>query len=200
MLKLLMIRHGRTFGNTLGRYIGTTDEHLLESESVDLLKMQPEPVECVFLSPMLRCRETADLLFPGQEQVILEGFRECDFGEFENKNYQELSGNPAYQKWIDSDGTLGFPGGETQVEFKKRCLKAFDEMVRICCRRNYGNVGMVVHGGTIMSILEAYGFPRAGYFDWQVKNAEGYKIRVKTDGWKYGHRELVVDQKIERGD
>ena len=29
MLKLYMIRHGMTYGNTQGRYIGTTDEPLL---------------------------------------------------------------------------------------------------------------------------------------------------------------------------
>ena len=198
MLKMLMIRHGKTYGNTLGRYIGMTDEHLLDTESEELVQLRPEPVECVFVSPMIRCRETAQLLFPGQEHVVIDGFRECNFGEFENKNYQELSENEAYQRWIDSDGTLGFPGGETMVEFKGRSLKAFDQMLDHCIRQEYESVAMVVHGGTIMSILDSYGFPSAGYFDWQVKNAEGYKIRMKMEDWKRGRRELVVDGKIVR--
>ena len=28
MIKIAMIRHGKTYGNTLGRYIGVTDEPL----------------------------------------------------------------------------------------------------------------------------------------------------------------------------
>ena len=30
MIKIAMIRHGKTYGNTLGRYIGVTDEPLCE--------------------------------------------------------------------------------------------------------------------------------------------------------------------------
>ena len=30
MKELYLIRHGKTYGNTLGRYIGTTDEPLCE--------------------------------------------------------------------------------------------------------------------------------------------------------------------------
>lgn len=198
MLKIQMIRHGKTYGNTQGRYIGTTDEHLLESESQALLKPLFSPVECVFLSPMIRCRETALLLFPEQEYMIIDGFRECDFGEFENKNYQELSDRKSYQQWIDSEGTLGFPGGETMQEFKERTLDAFEHMIAYCIQKKYENVAMVVHGGTIMSILDTYGFPQADYFDWHVENAEGYKIRTYLEHWKFGRKELVVDSKITR--
>ena len=55
--------------------------------------------------------------FPGAEQVVCEQMRECDFGLFEGKNYQELTGNPKYQSWIDSGGTKAFPGGEDPMEF-----------------------------------------------------------------------------------
>lgn len=198
MLKITMIRHGKTYGNTLGRYIGTTDEPLIESESEDLTRLLPEPVERVFVSPMTRCKQTALLMYPKQEQTIIDGFRECDFGEFENKNYQDLSDNETYQKWIDSEGILGFPKGESVADFKQRCLHAFDQMIKICMDEKLENVAMVVHGGTIMSILDAYGLPSAPYFDWHVGNAEGYKIRTHLEHWKYGRRELVVDGKILR--
>lgn len=46
--------------------------------------------------------------FPGEPVHIIEELAECDFGEFENKNYKELEGNPHYQEWIDSNGTLPF--------------------------------------------------------------------------------------------
>lgn len=110
MLKMYMIRHGKTYGNTQGRYIGITDEPLLPEEAADLEQYSLGTVDRVFASPRKRCLETAAILFPGQEITVVEEFAECDFGEFENKNYQELSGNPNYQRWVDSGGTLEFPG------------------------------------------------------------------------------------------
>ena len=92
-----MIRHGKTHGNLLGRYIGTTDEPLLPEEEEDLKKYAFGPVDRVFVSPRKRCVRTAEILFPGQEMEVVPEFAECDFGEFENKNYQELSDNPDYQ-------------------------------------------------------------------------------------------------------
>lgn len=196
MLKIQLVRHGRTYGNSLGRYIGTTDEPLLAEETVRLKKIKLDPVDVVFASPMIRCIETAKLLFPKQNLIPLDALRECDFGEFENKNYQELSGNAMYQKWIDSDGTIGFPGGETQLEFQSRCLKGFDEVLSLCRKNKTECAALIVHGGTIMSIMEAYGIPAAGYFDWQVKNGEGYKVRMQPELWDVGIKELIVVEKI----
>ena len=36
----------------------------------------------------------------------------------------------------------------------------------------------MVHGGTIMAILEKYGLPKANYFDYQVRNGEGFVGKV----------------------
>ena len=65
--------------------------------------------------------------------------------------------------------TLAFPGGESPQQFKDRCIAGFDKMVDTCIRRHYRNVAMVVHGGTIMSILEQYGVPQKSYYDWRVE-------------------------------
>ena len=69
MLKILLIRHSMTAGNKLGRYIGArTDEPLCE-EGIRLLEnISYPPVQRVFVSPMRRCRETAEILFPGAKK------------------------------------------------------------------------------------------------------------------------------------
>ena len=116
MVELWLIRHGMTPGNALGKYVGRTDEPL-SMEGRELLAagqasgIYPE-LKHVYVSPMKRCRETAAIIFPSADQHILEGMQECDFGDFEYKNYAELNGRPDYQAWIDSGGTAGFPGGE----------------------------------------------------------------------------------------
>mgnify|MGYP000603366522 CR=1 FL=1 len=112
-MELTLIRHFATAGNLEKRYIGTTDEPILP---VAEIKKMPR-AEIVLTSPMIRCRQTAKLLYPEVEQTVWDGFRECDFGSFEGKNYQDLSGDPVYQAWIDSGGTLGFPGGEEPTGF-----------------------------------------------------------------------------------
>lgn len=94
MLKLLLIRHGKTYGNTLGRYIGGATDEPLCLEGIRLLQEKPYPeVSRIYVSPMIRCRQTAGLLYPDRELKEIPLFRECDFGIFENKNYQELSGS-----------------------------------------------------------------------------------------------------------
>ena len=85
-----MIRHGKTYGNTLGRYIGVTDEPLCEEGKKELEQRTMDTVELLFVSPLKRCLETADILYPYAKQVKIPEFAECNFGEFENKNYQEL--------------------------------------------------------------------------------------------------------------
>ena len=113
MIKIAMIRHGKTYGNTLGRYIGVTDEPLCEEGKKELEQRTMDTVELLFVSPLKRCLETADILYPYAKQVKIPEFAECNFGEFENKNYQELKDNPKYQEWIDSMATLAFPGARS---------------------------------------------------------------------------------------
>ena len=190
MAELILIRHGKTAGNLLGRYIGSrTDEPLCDEGREGLAGKQLPEVERLYVSPMKRCVETAEILWPGFDRKKMRkvtDLRECDFGDFENKNYKELSGNGDYQAWIDSNGTLPFPNGESMDAFKSRCLEAFARIVEDVSgaeqewiasgKTGIFRAGIVVHGGTIMAILEQYGYPKAAYFDYQVKNGCGYRL------------------------
>ncbi len=200
-MEILLVRHGMTAGNREGRYIGRTDEPLL-AESAEILRQSPyrsfHP-EIVYSSPLLRCRRTAELLFfhadhdetaketgmiSGSDTgrygkisagkiLIHENLREMDFGDFEGKNYEELKDEPLYQEWVDAGGQFAFPGGEEPRAFRRRCRKAFEECLADAGERGAGRIAFVVHGGTIMSIMEEYGTPRGDFYRWRVKNGEG---------------------------
>lgn len=185
-MRVYFVRHGETKGNSEGRYVGRTDEPLLP-ESIALLRAEAQKreaegqlsktgsfpsVDLVIASPMLRCRQTAEALYPGVPIRVQEDLREMDFGEFEYKNYQELNGNPVYQAYIDSDGQMGFPGGEPLEHFRERCCDAFRKGIVQAEEEAVESVAFVVHGGTIMAVLEAYGEPRKPYFEWRIKNGE----------------------------
>lgn len=192
-MKLYFIRHGATSGNRERRYVGRTNEGILEEEKERLRQKREDfPVmDGVFVSPYLRCRQTAEILFGKTGTIIIEDFREMDFGEFEYKNYQELSGNLNYQKFIDSGGTIGFPGGEEPEQFKCRCRAAFQKCVRTAWENRWEYVGLVVHGGTIMAILEAFACPPKEYYEYQTGNGCGFVCRVKDGGLREASAETV---------
>lgn len=179
-MRVFLIRHGCTAGNLEHRYVGTTDEGLTDEARQTLLRESsryPVP-DIVFASPMRRCLETAGLLFPGMEPVCIAGLRECAFGEFEYRNYQELQKDARYQAWIDSGGRLAFPGGETREAFADRCCEAFEQAVDEAHGRGVKSAAFVVHGGTIMAVMERFVRPARGYFDWQVQNGCGFACEV----------------------
>ena len=88
-MRVYLIRHGVTKGNLEHRYVGSTEEVLLPEADEPLLsiKKRLEKDGCrkphLLVSPMLRCRQSAEILFPGEKQTVVEDFRECDFGTFE---------------------------------------------------------------------------------------------------------------------
>ena len=180
MIKLWLIRHGKTEGNKLARYIGTTDEPLCQ-EGIEFLKKMDYPkVQEIYVSPLRRCVQTAEILFPEKPVHIIEELAECDFGEFENKNYKELDGNPNYQAWIDSDGRLPFPEGEDRECFIKRTMEGFRQMTEQAWRENCGQIAAVVHGGSIMAILSC--LMQDDYFAYQVPNLAGYAFQYEGAG------------------
>lgn len=133
--ELILIRHGQTPGNAEKRYIGCTDESLSAKGRTELemrMKRGVYPAAgSLYLSPMRRCIQTAEILYPGQKYTMINEFREMDFGRFEGKNYAELSGDPDYQAWIDSGGLIAFPGGESRAEFIRRSMRGFQKMMRM---------------------------------------------------------------------
>lgn len=158
------------------RYIGVTDEPLCE-EGIRLVQGRTYPdVELVFVSPLKRCREMADLIYPNMEKNIIGDLSECDFGDFENKNAEEMQGNPDYQAWVDSFAALPFPNGESREDFIERSLKGFAKALEICKKRKITRAALVVHGGTIMSIMSGCAAPAEDYYFFQAANGDGYEL------------------------
>ena len=169
-MKYILIRHGKTGGNLEHRYIGCRTDEDLSPEGIAQLKMLRFPhADGVFSSPMRRCIRTAQIICPGKTIRIIDDLRECDFGEFEGGNYDELKDNPAYQAWMASEGRLPFPGGESRGGFSERCVNAFAAAVSGLADGNYV---FVVHGGTIMAVMEH--FTDGSYYDFQVQNGKGF--------------------------
>lgn len=207
-VKITWIRHGMTRANEEHRYLGKTDEPLSEKGIRFLQEKKKKSFfnapEFLYASPMKRCVQTAEILFE-RNPILIPEWKEMDFGQFEGKNYEELKDDPCYQKWIDSNGTLPFPGGESREQFIRRSMEGFDWMMSDILKRSEKNTGIqngtdpqylksncgteipvaaVVHGGTIMAVLSS--FTGGEYFDFQVKNGEGYETVLEwiQGSWK----------------
>lgn len=221
MTTIYLIRHGKTKGNLERRYVGRTDEPLCEAGRQEVSAFREilmreftagreqaagvatEFIEGqVYVSPLLRCRQTAELLFADVAQKVVDDLREMDFGDFEYKNYTELAEDVRYQAFIDSGGSMDFPNAETQQQFRQRVRDAFARCMSsieasmtkpetdlpqesfVFVKRVHQNdvpekpLFFVVHGGTIMAILEAYAEPHRDYFDWQIATACGYRCEL----------------------
>lgn len=172
MIRLFFIRHGATAGNVQKRYIGYTDEPLCELGISQILSLREKNLKAdrLFVSPMLRARQTADILFPQMGYTVVQGFRETNFGSFEGKSADELSDDLDYRAWVASSCNGQIPGGECTVDFKTRCCAAFCEIMKTI--DDGDNVAFIVHGGVIMAILEAFARPSRGFYDYHVDNGE----------------------------
>ncbi|MCI8284477.1 MAG: histidine phosphatase family protein [Firmicutes bacterium] len=198
-MKIAFIRHGKTSGNLARRYIGRTDEPLCEEGAreieINIMSGVYPTAERVYCSPMKRCLQTARMIYGDIPFAVCDHLRECDFGSFEGKNYRELAGNKDYQLWIDSGGTMDFPGGESSAGFRQRCeaaylriIKQLEKDVKNHCknininaesswssnRRGSADAAFIIHGGVIMSVFSAFEQSGKGYFDWQIKNGGGF--------------------------
>ena len=62
------------------------------------------------------------------------------------------------------------------------------------------SAAIVAHGGTIMSILAAYGLPRANFYDWMVPNGQGYSIIITPSLWMRSKVVEVYNTIPDQGD
>ena len=177
-IKITFIRHGATPSNLESKYVGWMEESL-STEGKEQLKSkwkEPPVVDRVFSSPMGRCLETVELIFRDCQPIIIPEWKEINFGDFEGKNYKELSQNPDYQKWIDSNGTLPFPNGEKRNDFIRRTMKGLERCLEQCQKNGWKEIACVVHGGSIM----AMGSELTGedYYSFQIKNGDAYQTVI----------------------
>lgn len=184
MMTVNLIRHGQTLGNQQKRYIGATDEPLLLAEKQRLEQLTFPPAERLFSSPLLRARETAAVLYPQLTPIIVEDFRECHFGIFENKTYEILQTDEDYRAWLASGGLGHIPYGENGRDFRQRSVAAFTQLItQNCAEQLWQNGAIIAHGGTIMAIMAAFS-DHDDFYAWRVANGEGYQIRIDEKQWR----------------
>ena len=187
--KLHLIRHGLTEGNLKAQYLGSgTDVPLCEEGRERLVKLRetftyPWP-EKLYVSPMKRTVETAKIIYPNHDYVIVDGLKECNFGEFEGKTFSELMAKDSnFSKWLDPDSGYKPKGGEASADFAQRIVLALDTVLMDMMRNGIHEASAVTHGGVIVLLLSLLGFPRKQSSEWTTDNGCGFTIMTTPEMW-----------------
>ena len=182
------IRHGAIDDTLKGRYIGTTNPPLSD-EGKRLVRVLDHDCDypyatAVFSSPLKRCTETARLIYPHLEPIIIDHLSECNFGEWENKTADDLKDDDDFKRWLAGDTSVKPPRGESNADFTRRICLVFEQIVDGLMKTGTTDSVIVTHGGVMMTLLSVYGLPQAKPFDWVCDNGYGYSVRVTPMLWQ----------------
>ena len=183
-MKIWLLRHGATACNDERRYQGRLDAPL-SPQGLSALRRADFDPGVVYVSPMLRARQTASVLFPGAELAEVPDLREMDFGAFEGRSAQEMADDPAYRTWVEGGCIDQTPGGESRAVFSDRVCGAFAALVDAALEAGELQLVILAHGGTQMAALERYALPRRDYFQWLGPLGGGFILDAST--WREAH-------------
>ena len=154
-MKLFFMRHGVTEYNKEGRLQGRQDFPLSEEGKKQVTfvkKTLLEGVEKIYCSPLLRAKQSAELLGLSCPIVYDERLVERSFGSYEGKTYQEL-----YEKGFDlsrayDDEDYAFYDIETLFSMKKRIVDFLEEIKK----EGGEKILLVSHGGLGLCLRQMF--------------------------------------------
>ncbi len=195
--RLYFIRHGITQGNLEGKYVGSTDLPLCEQGRKELLDLKEKAeypqVQVVYASPLQRCLQTAEILYPDTLLIPSPNLREYDFGNFENHSMEELKKNEAFVRWLEGAMVKAPEGGEDKQAFDERISIGLGEIIKDMMNRSVTDAAVITHGGVIMGLLSMYGLPKRNPLAWTVDNGHGYTAVTSSYLWGQGQLLEVMD-------
>ena len=183
---LLVVRHGQSEWNAIGRWQGHADPALSElgRRQAAVAAGSIGAVDGIISSDLLRAAETAAIIAQqlGVGPVMIdERLRERDVGEWTGLTRIEI--DKRWPGWIDD---LRRPEGFEEVDsVLLRVLEAFTAIREESPR---GSLLVVTHGGVIRSLARSHGLD-----DIPVANLAGITMRISESGQAIGERLALLD-------
>ena len=123
----VLLRHGQTAMTAQKRYAGISDAPLdevgLGQAAAAAKYLAGAGFDLIVASPLRRARQTAAEVAAaaGRDVVVDDGFREADFGAWENLTFAEVrEGWPAELDAFLADPAVAPPGGESYTQVAER--------------------------------------------------------------------------------
>ena len=160
-MKIYFVRHGETLWNKEKKIQGQSDiplnEYGRELAYVTAEAIKEIPFDVVYSSPLLRAKETADILVKNRKLKVLTDPRlvEMSFGEGEGESLPEIHTHPEmklYNFIHNPENYIPPTGGETFEELYDRC-KSFIEDIVLPAENKYDSMLIVGHGALIRGFI-----------------------------------------------
>ncbi len=148
---LLLVRHGATKINLENppRLQGREPDVPLSPTGWEQARqtarfLAPWPVAAVYSSPLLRARQTAQVIAQphGLPVQVEEALAECDLGQWAGKTWPEIMEQDGeyYRRFLESPDEIGYRGGENLRQVLQRTAPAVERIGR----NHQGQVVVVV--------------------------------------------------------
>jgi broad specificity phosphatase PhoE len=155
--RLLLIRHGAPKLRKADQFVGRDDVPLNDAgvKQAKQLKarLAKEKINIIFSSTLARARSTAEIIAGGHKVklVACDELCECDFGDIEGLNFNEIEQRfPEIAKKLANGTAREFPGGESLKQLNMR-VKTF--MKRLDGLKPDATAAIVSHGGTLRLLV-----------------------------------------------
>ncbi|WP_373898967.1 histidine phosphatase family protein [Haloimpatiens sp. FM7315] len=163
---LLLIRHGETEWNTLGKFQGCKDINLTEEgifQATLLNKKIQNSFDYIYTSPLKRAIDTSNIICANSslKPEIYTNLREINFGKWEGLTLNEMKKlyPKEFQVWRNDDKIAPLCGGD--LSLKLASLRAKKAILDIIEKHKSKRIVVVTHGGLIRAGL-------IGLFDWKM--------------------------------
>ncbi len=180
--RLLLVRHGETEWNRQKRFQGQIDVPLNDNgrsqsgQAAEYLKQIP--IRYAVTSPMLRPKETAEIILqyhPDVQLELEENLREISHGLWEGKLESEIESEfpGELQRWQTTPETVQMPAGENLQQVWERAIAAWDAIVEAAVNRPEPGITLVVAHDAINKAILCYvlGLGPANF--WNFKQGNG---------------------------
>ncbi len=195
--RLHFIRHGYSEDNKAGLLGGFGRDVSLTDEGRDTLLQMKEDytyphIDALFVSPMKRAVQTAELLYPNHERILIAPLVETSYGAMEGTPLEEVYTSKFFQNWMHPETPFTPEGAETYLEFRARVAAAASTLLEGMMKSGITDAAVIAHGNVIAAVVSALGLPAQTEDMWYADNGTGYTLSTSPDMWMRSNKAEVT--------
>lgn len=203
--KLVVVRHGQSEWNLLGKWTGTTDVHItnegIEKSAEIGKKLTDIPFDYAYISQQIRTKETIEAVMNGSGQLDLRyeptlALNERDYGIYTGMDKEQIRSIVGEQAFNELRRSWDSPveGGESLKDVYQRVIPFYLRIILPRLRHGQ-NILIVAHGNSIRSLvkyLENISDQEIGSVEMIQKSALVYE--VDTEGRSKSKQTILLDE------
>lgn len=197
MTKLIVdfARHGMTRANEQGVFCGVVDYPLSPlgvQEITDMVALNTyDNVDRVYRSPLTRCLQTANLIFPhhgDDTMIVVQDLIEINFGDYEEVSAREVRRQLKAKNMTMTDRGFVFPNGEGFEHCRVRSCRAIEYVIRHAMDSGYNHIGVVTHSMVLSAFIRSYLIDQMTKEEVFMPNGMGFRVEATLDNDKLHYR------------